>query len=81
MLAIVPSEAFWGGLFFAAGVSVLFLSYRGLQYKGALVLSVVYAFFASLYFLGDNLSPGWALYGYISLVHFLFWGAGRWKTQ
>lgn len=81
MLAIVPSQQFWGALFFTAGLSVLLMSYYGRQFTGALVLSVVYALFASLYFFGDYESPGWALYGYISLVHFVFWGAHRWKVN
>lgn len=81
MYALVPSEAFWGALFLLAGVAALFLSYLRRSDQAAFVLFVVYAFFASLYFFGDYLSPGWALYSYISLIHFLFWGAHRWKIN
>lgn len=73
MLYVVPYEAFWGLLFSGAGVSAWITSYYGRKYTGALILSVVYAFFASLYFFGEYRSPGWALYLFASLVHYVFW--------
>lgn len=81
MLSLVGSEVFWGALFFSCGVTAWILSYRGRRDLAAFVLFIVHAFFAALYFLGDPNLPGWALYGYISLVHFIFWRANRWPQR
>ncbi len=80
MLSLVPFEAFWGALFLIAGLVSLYLAIWKSRYIAALILCVVYSLFASLYFLGDPQSPGWVVYGYTSLVHFLLWGANRWKV-
>lgn len=81
MLSLVPYEAFWGGLFAGCGVATWILSYYGHKYKGAFVLFVVYGLFAALYFLGEPRSAAGTLYSYLSLCHFLYFGAHRWKIS
>lgn len=71
MLSAVPYEVFWGVLFILVGLLAFTLNYYKKTNISALLLSIVYIFFAVLYASSDPTLPAWGLYGLLSLFNFL----------
>jgi hypothetical protein len=79
MLDLVPSEAFWGVLMIAIGISCVILSYIGQRGIAAIVLGFTFMLFGLLYAQGDFQSPGGVLWGWVGFYNILYFLAGlRW---
>lgn len=71
MLSIVPYKVFWGIFFICVGMLSFFLNWIKKSNISALILSIIYIFFATLYLSADFGSPAWGLYGLLSLFNLL----------
>ena len=79
MMDLVPSEAFWGGLILSFGISAIVLLVYGRKGLAALLLGIIFSFFGTMYWQGDFVSPGGALYTFLGVFHLVYFVAGtRW---
>lgn len=81
MEKVTTNEVFWGGLYVAAGIAALALSYFARQASAALLMAIVLILLGTLFFLGDPESQGWGVYGFLGLCNFIRWRAIKWATK
>lgn len=74
MLAVVPSEMFWGLLILAFGLLAMYLQRQGKIAAACLTVAIPFYSFAPLYLMADYGSPAGPIWGWIATYNFLvFW--------
>lgn len=80
-MAQLAPEWIWGLAFVASGVVAFRCAGWGTRRRALMLMTIVYSFFACLFFLGDKTSPGWGVYGLFALFNAMGFRAERWNTR